>query len=106
MSAGNHAKAVAWHAYQLGIPATIVMPKNTPNIKVEDTLRFGANVVLEGIEFDDSAGYAGSLAIELGLTMVHPYDDLFVMAGQGKVALEMLEQVPELDILVVPVGGS
>lgn len=106
MSAGNHAKAVAWHAYKLGIPATIVMPKNTPNVKVEDTRRFGANVVLEGTEFDDSARHARNLAKELDLIMVHPYDDPIVMAGQGTVALEMLEQVPNIDVLVVPVGGG
>lgn len=106
MSAGNHAKAVAWHAQKLNIPATIVMPRHTPNVKVEDTRRFGATVVLEGVRLDEAAEHAKRLASECGLTMIHPYDDPMVIAGQGTVALEMLEQVPELDVLVVPVGGG
>ncbi len=106
MSAGNHAKAVAYHAQRLGIPATIVMPRNTPNVKVEDTKNFGARVVLNGNTLDEAASHAREIATAEDLVFVHPYDDLDVMAGQGTVALEMLEAEPDLDCIVVPIGGG
>jgi len=106
VSAGNHAQGVAYHAQRLGIPATIVMPRFAPAVKVERTRGFGAEVVLEGDTFDDARTHGLQLAVERGLTMVHPYDDLAVMAGQGTIGLEMLAQQPELDTLVVAVGGG
>lgn len=106
MSAGNHAKAVAYHAQRLSIPATIVMPKNTPNVKVQDTKNFGARVILFGDTLDESANHAKEVAAAEGLVFVHPYNDLDIMAGQGTVALEMLEKEPELDCIVVPIGGG
>lgn len=106
MSAGNHAKAVAYHAQRLGIPATIVMPRNTPNVKVEDTENFAARVILEGSSLSEASDYARKMSAEEGLTFVHPYDDAEVIAGQGTVALEMLRDCPELKTLVVPVGGG
>ncbi|MCG8414542.1 MAG: pyridoxal-phosphate dependent enzyme, partial [Pseudomonadales bacterium] len=106
MSAGNHAKAVAYHAQRLGIPATIVMPKNTPNVKVEDTKNFGARVELEGNSLDESGRYAQSLAESGNLVFIHPYDDGQIIAGQGTVALEMLNANPQLDVLVIPIGGG
>ncbi len=106
MSAGNHAQAVAYHAGRLGIRAVIVMPRFTPTNKVEHTRAFGAEVVLEGDTFDDAAAVALRLVAERGLTLVHPYDDPYVIAGQGTVALEMLAAHPELEVLVVPVGGG
>jgi threonine dehydratase len=106
MSAGNHAQGVAYHAKRLGIPAVIVMPTHTPNVKVEHTRAHGAEVILHGETFDDASDYAQGLARRRGLTLVHPYDDLMVMAGQGTIALEMLEQQPELDVLLVPIGGG
>jgi threonine dehydratase len=106
MSAGNHAQGVAYHARRLGIPATIVMPRFTPFVKVENTRRLGARVVLEGDDLDQAAAKAQALAAEEGLTFIHPYDDPAVVAGQGTVALEMLETAPDLDVLVVPVGGG
>ncbi len=106
MSAGNHAQGVAYHAGRLGIPATIVMPSFTPYVKVRHVRNHGARVVLEGETLAESAAKARSLAEAESLVFVHPYDDLAVMAGQGTVALEMLEQAPELDDLVVPVGGG
>lgn len=106
MSAGNHAQAVAYHAQQLGIPATIVMPRLTPNVKVRRTQAFGARVVLHGDVLHEAREHAEALARASGLVMVHPYDDPRVIAGQGTVALEMLEQHPELDALVIPVGGG
>ncbi len=106
MSAGNHAKAVAYHAQRLGIPATIVMPKNTPNVKVEDTKNFGARVELEGHSLDESGRYAQTLAESENLVFIHPYDDGQIIAGQGTVALEMLEANPDLDVLVIPIGGG
>ena len=106
MSAGNHAKAVAYHAQRLGIPATIVMPISTPNVKIEDTKNFGANVELYGHSLDESGDYAAHLAEEKGLIFVHPYDDQQIIAGQGTVALEMLEANPDLEVLVIPIGGG
>jgi threonine dehydratase len=106
MSAGNHAQAVAYHARRLGIPATIVMPAGTPLVKAENTRGHGAAVVLEGATLADSERVARSLAAERGLTLVHPYDDPLVMAGQGTVALEMLAAIPDLDDIVVPIGGG
>ena len=105
-SAGNHAQGVAYHARRLGIPAVIVMPRHTPAVKVEHTRAFGAKVVLEGEVFDDAKAHAYRLAEQRGLTMVHPYDDEQVMAGQGTIALEMLAAHPQLDTLVVPIGGG
>ena len=106
MSAGNHAQAVAYHAARLGIPATIVMPVTTPFVKVEATQSHSAQVVLHGETVAEAEKRAESLAREQGLTWVHPYDDPLVIAGQGTIALEMLEEVPDLDILVFPVGGG
>ena len=105
-SAGNHAQGVAYHAKRLGIPAVIVMPRYTPAVKVEQTRAFGAEVVLEGALFDDAKTHAADLATRRRLTMVHPYDDEKVMAGQGTIALEMLAAHPELEVLIVPIGGG
>ena len=106
VSAGNHAQGVAYHAQRLGIQCTIVMPRFAPAVKVERTRGFGAGVVLEGDTFDDARAHGLALAVERGLTLVHPYDDLAVAAGQGTIALEMLAQQPRLDTLVVAVGGG
>lgn len=106
VSAGNHAQGVAYHAQRLGIPAVIVMPRFTPMVKVERTRGFGAEVVLSGDTFDDTKAEAARIAAARGLTMVHPYDDPDVIAGQGTIALEMLEQQPGLDCIVVAVGGG
>ncbi len=106
MSAGNHAQAVAYHASLLGISSTIVMPVNTPLVKVAATESYGAEVVLEGEGIAEAHAHAQSLAEKKGLIWVHPYDDPHVIAGQGTIALEMLEQVPDLEVLVVPVGGG
>lgn len=106
MSAGNHAKAVAYHAQRLNIPATIVMPRNTPNVKVEDTRNFGARVILEGMSLNESFDHAITVAEKENLCFVHPYDDEQVIAGQGTVALEMLEANPGLEVIVVPIGGG
>jgi threonine dehydratase len=106
MSAGNHAQAVAYHARRLGIQATIVMPETTPFVKVEATRAHGADVVLEGDGVSEAQALAEALAGERGLFFVHPYDDERIMAGQGTIALEMLEEVPDLDVLVVPIGGG
>ena len=106
VSAGNHAQGVAYHAQRMGIPATIVMPRFAPAVKVERTRGFGAVVVLEGDTFDDARGFGVRLAQERGLTLVHPYDDLAVMAGQGTIGLEMLAQQPTIDTLVVAIGGG
>jgi threonine dehydratase len=105
-SAGNHAQGVARAALQLGIHATIVMPESTPITKVEATKFAGAEVILQGETFDDAMSVARSLAAERGLTMVHPFDDPAVIAGQGTIGLEMLQQLPELGAVVVPVGGG
>ena len=106
MSAGNHAQAVAYHAARLGIPATVVMPVTTPFVKVEATRAHGAQVVLEGETVADAQVRAEFIARERSLTWVHPYDDPLVCAGQGTIALEMLEDAPDLDTLVIPIGGG
>ncbi len=106
MSAGNHAQAVARHASLLGISATIVMPKFTPSTKVTRTRSWGAEVVLHGESLAEAAAYAHEVAARDGRVFVHPYDDPAVMAGQGTLALELLEDAPDLDILVIPVGGG
>ncbi len=105
MSAGNHAQAVAYHAQRLGIDAVIVMPETTPLVKVENTRGYGATVILHGATLFESAQKAQEL-VDAGRTLVHPYDDPHVMAGQGTAALEMLEAVPDLDCLVIPIGGG
>lgn len=106
MSAGNHAQGVAYHAQRLGLRAVIVMPRFTPGVKVERTRGFGAEVVLHGDTLEDARRHADELARAQDLTFVHPYDDAAIIAGQGTVALEMLEAVPELETLVVSVGGG
>ena len=105
-SAGNHAQAVAYHGKRLGIPVTIVMPVSTPMIKVTQTEGHGANVVLHGERFDDAYDHARKLEAEKGYVFVHPFDDVAVMSGAGTVALEMLEDAPDLDTLVIPIGGG
>jgi threonine dehydratase len=106
MSAGNHAQAVAYHAARLGIPATIVMPKGSPNTKIKNTRVHGAEVVLEGESLHEAGAHAREIAARDHLVFVHPYEDPLVIAGQGTVALEMLQAIPDLDVLVVPVGGG
>lgn len=106
MSAGNHAQGVAYHAQRLGLRAVIVMPNLTPGVKVERTRNFGADVVLHGDSLDDARAHALLLAEQQHLVFIHPYDDPEVVAGQGTLALEMLQDVPELDTLVLPVGGG
>jgi len=105
-SAGNHAQGLAYHGARLGIPVTIVMPKPTPTVKVQQTEGHGARVILTGERFDDAQEAALLLADQEGLTFVPPFDDVDVIAGQGTVTLEMLEDVPELDTLIVPIGGG
>ncbi len=105
-SAGNHAQAVAYHGRRLGIPVTIVMPISTPMIKVTQTEGHGANVVLHGERFDDAYAHARELEEKHGYIFVHPFDDVAVMSGAGTVALEMLEDAPDLDMLVIPIGGG
>jgi threonine dehydratase len=106
MSAGNHSQGVAYHAARLGVRAVIVMPRGTPNNKVSSTCVHGAEVILEGDTLAEAAHHAHELEVREGLTFVHPYDDPLVIAGQGTVALEMLEQAPALEMLVVPIGGG
>ncbi len=106
VSAGNHAQGVAYHATRLGVPSVIVMPRFTPFVKIENTRRLGAEVVLEGETFSQARDAMVAIAGARGLTVVHPYDDARVIAGQGTIALEMLERVPDLDCLVVPIGGG
>ncbi len=106
MSAGNHAQGLAYHAKRLGIPATIVMPRFTPLIKVQQTESHDAEVVLHGEKLEEATAHAHLIAERRGLVFVHPFDDPLVMAGQGTVALEMFEDVPEIDTLVVPIGGG
>lgn len=106
VSAGNHAQGVAYHAQRMGVPAVIVMPRFTPTVKIANTRRFGAEVVLAGDTFDDAKARGYELARERGLTMIHPYDDEAVISGQGTVALEMLEDQPQLDMLVIAIGGG
>ena len=105
-SAGNHSQGLSYHGTRLGVPVTIVMPRTTPTIKVMQTESVGGNVVLQGETFDEAYAHARKLEKELGLTFVHPFDDPDVAAGQGTVALEMLEEVDDLDVLVVPIGGG
>ena len=107
MSAGNHAQGVAYHGQRLGIPVTIVMPENTPFVKVQHTRNYGARVILKGEGIAEANEHAEFICERENLTFIHPFDDKLVMAGQGTIALEMLEQCPEqLDTLVVPVGGG
>jgi threonine dehydratase len=106
MSAGNHAQAVAYHAARLGIPATIVMPRGSPNTKIRKTPNHGATDVIEGDNLSEAGKHARGLAARDNLVFVHPYEDPLIIAGQGTVALEMLEAVPDLEMLVVPVGGG
>jgi threonine dehydratase len=106
VSAGNHAQGVAYHAGQLGIPATIVMPVTTPGVKVQRTARLGAQILLRGANFAEASAEIPRLVSDGGLTLVHPFDDDLVIAGQGTVGLEMLEAQPDLDVLVVAVGGG
>lgn len=105
-SAGNHAQGLSYHGTRLGVPVTIVMPRTTPTVKIMQTEAVGGKVVLEGETFDEAYAHARKLEGELGLTFVHPFDDPHVAAGQGTVALEMLEDAPEIDMLVVPIGGG
>src|SRR5690242_2707387 len=106
MSAGNHAQGVAFHARRLDIPATIVMPIGTPMVKVENTRRHGANVILAGKTLEEAGPVAMDHGEAHGMTLIHPYDDPLIVAGQGTIGLEMLKAVPELDTLVVPIGGG
>ena len=105
-SAGNHAQGLAYHAARLGIPATIVMPRFTPVVKVQQTESHGAHIVLHGEKFEEASAEAYRLADARGFVFVHPFDDPVVMAGQGTVALEMLEDAPAIDTLIVPIGGG
>lgn len=105
-SAGNHAQGLAYHGARLGVPVTIVMPKPTPTVKVQQTEDHGATVILTGERFDDAYAHAREVEHERGLTFIHPFDDTTIIAGQGTVALEMLEDVPAIDTLVVPIGGG
>ena len=105
-SAGNHSQGLAYHAARLGIPVTIVMPRSTPFVKVQQTRAHGANVVLEGDNYDASSEVAMKLQAERDLAFIHPFNDLQVMAGQGTVALEMFEDVPDLESLPIPIGGG
>lgn len=106
VSAGNHAQGVAYHAQRMSVPAVIVMPRFTPTVKVANTRRFGAEVVLEGDTFDDALAHGQELIRQRGLIMIHPYDDEAIVAGQGTVALEMLEDQPDLDTMVIAIGGG
>ncbi len=106
MSAGNHAQGVAYHAQRLGIPATIVMPEGTPFVKVKHTMDKGARVVLKGVTLKEAFAHALALAQSEGYVLVHPFDDDLIIAGQGTIALEMLEDFPQIDTLIVPIGGG
>ncbi|MEQ9112245.1 MAG: threonine ammonia-lyase [Rhodospirillaceae bacterium] len=106
MSAGNHAQGLAYQAQRLSIPATIVMPKGTPFVKVRKTAGYGAKVELEGDTLEEAAAHANVLAEEHDFTFVHPYNDIAVISGQGTIGLEMLEDDPSLDVLIAPVGGG
>jgi threonine dehydratase len=105
-SAGNHSQGLAYHAARLGIPVTIVMPKGTPFVKVQQTRAHGAEVIVDGEGYDEASAKARDLCAQRELTFVHPFDDYDVMAGQGTVALEMLEDVPDLEVLPIPIGGG
>lgn len=106
MSAGNHAQALAHHGKRLGVHTVIVMPRHTPNAKVEQTRVFGAEVSLHGASFDETLGFTQELAARRGLTLIHPFDDPAVVAGQGTVGLEIMADGPDMDALIVPVGGG
>jgi threonine dehydratase len=106
MSAGNHAQGVAYHAKRLGIPTTIVMPVGTPMVKIENTRRHGADVMIRESTLEEAGAFARDHGAANGMTLIHPYDDPLIIAGQGTVGLEMLTAVPELDTLVVPIGGG
>lgn len=106
MSAGNHAQGVAYHARRLGMPVTIVMPLATPFVKIDNTEKLGAEVILAGGSVEEAAQEAQALCARLGRSFVHPYDDPTVIAGQGTIALEMLAAVPDLEVLLVPIGGG
>ncbi len=106
MSAGNHAQAVAWHAKKLGVPATIVMPEGTPHVKAENTRQLGAKVILAGSTLAESQIVVERLVTSENLVLIHPYDDDAIIAGQGTAAIEMLTDAPDLDILVIPMGGG
>ncbi|MBK5265029.1 MAG: threonine ammonia-lyase [Alphaproteobacteria bacterium] len=105
-SAGNHAQGLAYHGARLGVPVTIVMPKTTPTVKIMQTQGHGATVVLHGEKFEEAYAHSRELEVERGLTFVHPFDEPDIIAGQGTVALEMLEDAPDIDTLVVPIGGG
>lgn len=105
-SAGNHSQGLSYHGTRLGVPVHIVMPRTTPTVKVMQTEAVGGKVVLEGETFDEAQAHARKLEQEMGLTFVHPFDDPFVAAGQGTVALELLQDAPSLDCIVVPIGGG
>lgn len=105
-SAGNHAQGVAYAAQAAGVPATIVMPTTTPLVKVNNTKEYGANVILHGEVFDDAAELAAKLAEEDGLTYVHPFNDLDVATGQGTIAYEIFQDLPDVDVILVPIGGG
>ena len=105
-SAGNHSQGLAYHAARLGIPVTIVMPRGTPFVKVQQTRAHGAEVVIDGDGYDEASAFAMRLHDERDLVFIHPFNDIDVMAGQGTVALEMLEDVPGLEILPIPIGGA
>ena len=105
-SAGNHAQGVAYAAKHSGVPATIVMPTTTPLIKVNNTKSYGANVLLHGSTFDDAAAEAARLSAEQGLTYIHPFNDLRVATGQGTISYEIFSNLPDVDIILVPIGGG
>ncbi len=106
MSAGNHAQGVAYNAARLGIPATIVMPKGTPFVKIEHTRNFGARVIIHGETLDDANAYARELERDENLTFVHPFDDAHVIAGQGTIGLEIMDELDDFDVMPIPVGGG
>jgi threonine dehydratase len=105
-SAGNHAQGLAYHGARLGIPVTIIMPTHTPQVKVTQTRGHGANIILHGDNVDEALAFARDMAEAQGLTIVHPFDDPQIVAGQGTVALEMLDDAPDIDTLIVPIGGG
>ncbi len=105
-SAGNHAQGLAFHGQRLGVPVVIVMPRLTPMVKIEHTRGFGAEVILQGETYDDASAYAREICTQRNLVFVHAFDDLDVIAGQGTIALEMLEDAPDLEVLPIPIGGG
>ncbi len=106
MSAGNHAQAVAYHAQKLNIPCTIVMPKFTPDVKVRHTKKYGAEVIIHGENLEEAADLAQELLESHKLTLIHPYDDKHIIAGQGTIAYEIKQVVPDIEVLIIPVGGG